>query len=171
MMNEPGRPTLYRPDLCELARNYCLLGATNEDLGVFFDVTSRTIDNWIAAHPEFATAVREAKALADARVARCLYQRAVGHEHKIERTTWHLGKQRTFEDRLYYPPDVRACIFWLRNRQPQYWRGRAWAPEDDRDDLIAALDAAGERAGRAGSTGETTVTDWSSAKPDDGNQG
>jgi|EndMetStandDraft_8_1072994.scaffolds.fasta_scaffold223103_1 hypothetical protein len=50
-MNDPGRPTLYRPDYCELARNYCLLGATNEDLGSFFDVTSRTIDNWIAVIP------------------------------------------------------------------------------------------------------------------------
>jgi hypothetical protein len=145
-MNDPGRPTLYRPDYCELARNYCLLGATNEDLGGFFEVTSRTIDNWIAAHPEFARAVREARALADARVARCLYQRAVGHEHKIERTVWHLGKERTADDTLYYPPDVRACIFWLRNRQPQLWGGRAKAPAEDQDELIAALDAAGERA-------------------------
>jgi hypothetical protein len=60
--------------------------------------------------------VREARALADGRVARCLYQRAVGHEHKVERTLWHLGKERPVNDTLYYPPDVRACIFWLRNR-------------------------------------------------------
>jgi hypothetical protein len=152
VMSEPGRPTLYRPAYCELARNYCLLGATNEDLGGFFDVTSRTIDNWIAVHPAFATAVREARALADARVARCLYQRAVGHEHKVERTVWHLGKERTVDDTLYYPPDVRACIFWLRNRQPRLWNGgRPKAPDDDQDDLIAALDAAGERARLAGS--------------------
>ena len=63
-MTDAGRPTLYRPDYCELARNYCLLGATNADLAGFFDVTSRTIDNWIAAHPEFAAAVREARAVA-----------------------------------------------------------------------------------------------------------
>ena len=49
-MTDPGRPTLYRPDYCEFAHNYCLLGATNEDLGSFFGVTSRTIDNWIAAN-------------------------------------------------------------------------------------------------------------------------
>ena len=170
-MSKSGRPTLYRPDYCELARNYCLLGATNEDLGGFFEVTSRTIDNWIAVHPEFATAVREARALADARVARCLYQRAVGHEHKVERTVWHLGKQRTFEDRLYYPPDVRACIFWLRNRQPQFWSGRAKAPEDDQDDLIAALDAAGERARLARSQAGGTITEMTRAGPPGGNQG
>ena len=151
VMSDPGRPTLYRPDYCELARNYCLLGATNEDLGSFFDVTSRTIDNWIAAHPEFATAVREARAVADARVAGCLYQRAVGHEHKVERTVWHLGKERTVDDTLYYPPDVRACIFWLRNRQPRLWNAKTIAPDATSDDWIADLDAASERAREAGS--------------------
>jgi hypothetical protein len=170
-MSEPGRPTLYRPDLCELARNYCLLGATNEDLGGFFGVTSRTIDNWIAAHPAFATAVREAKALADARVARCLYQRAVGHEHKVERTVWHLGKKRTVDDTLYYPPDVRACIFWLRNRQPRLWGGRPQAPQEHQDDLLAALDAAGERARQEGSGGNATITDSPQPGGPAGNQG
>ena len=170
-MTEPGRPTLYRSDYCDLARNYCLLGATNEELGGFFEVTSRTIDNWIAVHPEFATAVREARAVADARVAHCLYQRAVGHEHKVERTVWHLGKERTVEDRLYYPPDVRACIFWLRNRQPQFWSGRPKPPEDDQDDLIATLDAAGERARLARSKPDHTITNMTPAGPPAGNQG
>ena len=126
-MGHPGRPTLYRRDHCELARNYCRLGATNDDLAAFFEVTTRTIDNWIAAHPEFATAVRNARAVADARVARCLYDRAVGYEYTVERTVWHLGKARPVSERMYLPPDPRACIFWLRHRQPRYWGGRATA--------------------------------------------
>lgn len=150
-MNDPGRPTLYRPDFCELAHNYCLLGATNEHLGFFFDVTSRTIDNWIARHPAFAAAVREGRAIADAGVARGLYQRAVGHEHKVERTVWHRGKERPVSETLYYPPDVRACIFWLRNRQPRLWNGRTAAPAVDSRDWLDTLDVAGKEAGRAGS--------------------
>jgi hypothetical protein len=51
-MATPGQPTLYKPEHCELAHNYCLLGATNEVLGDFFGVTRRTIQNWIATHPE-----------------------------------------------------------------------------------------------------------------------
>ena len=47
-MPAAGQPTCYKPDYCGLAHNYCLLGATNEDLAGFFDVTRRTIDNWIA---------------------------------------------------------------------------------------------------------------------------
>jgi hypothetical protein len=151
-MTGAGRPTLYRRDLCELARNYCLLGATIADLAGFFDVTTRTIDNWIAVHPEFAAAVREARAVADAKVARCLYERAVGYQHTVERTVWHLGRERSVTEKVHLPPDTRACIFWLRNRQPQYWSGRAAAPEGDTVDLLALLDAAGERARRVRST-------------------
>jgi hypothetical protein len=77
-MPTAGQPTLYKSDYCTQAHNYCLLGATNEDLAGFFDVTRRTIDNWIAAHPEFADAVRSGRTIADMRVARCLYERAVG---------------------------------------------------------------------------------------------
>ena len=49
MATTPGQPTSYEPQYVELAHNYCLLGATNEVLGDFFDVAPRTIDNWIAA--------------------------------------------------------------------------------------------------------------------------
>jgi hypothetical protein len=144
-MTDVGRPSLYRRDYCDLARNYCLLGATNADLAGFFDVTTRTIDNWIAVHSEFATAVRDARAVADAKVARCLYERAVGYEHTVERTVWHLGKERPVSEKVHLPPDTRACIFWLRNRQPRYWNGRGEMQPDGMDD-IALLDAAGERA-------------------------
>ena len=143
-MSDAGRPTLYRADYCELARNYCLLGATNEELGSFFGVTSRTVDNWIAAHREFAAAVREARAVADARVARGLYERAIGYEQTVERTVWHLGKERTVTNVVRHPPETRACIYWLRNRRRQDWSERVDAPKDDACDL-ALLDAAGER--------------------------
>jgi hypothetical protein len=53
-MATPGQPTLYKPEYCELAHNYCLLCATNEMLGDFFGVTRRTIQNWIAAHTDVA---------------------------------------------------------------------------------------------------------------------
>src|SRR5260370_42024658 len=49
-MTGPGRPTLYKPENGELARMFCLLGATNEDLAGLSDVVLRTIDNWIATH-------------------------------------------------------------------------------------------------------------------------
>ena len=110
-MTAAGRPTAYRREFCELAHNYCLLGATNEELAGFFDVAPRTVDNWIANHPPFAEAVRTGRVVADARVARCLYDRAVGYSQTVERTVLHQGKEWTLKNIVYHPPDTRACIF------------------------------------------------------------
>ena len=40
-----------------------------------------------------------------------------------------------------------ACMFWLRNRQRQYWQAK---PEVSDDDTVALLDAAGESMCHAG---------------------
>src|SRR5689334_15324304 len=86
IMTFSGRPSMYHPDHCALAREHCLLGATNAELAEVFDVAPRTVDNWIAHHPDFAAAVREGRRRADAKVAASLYARAVGFQHKVERT-------------------------------------------------------------------------------------
>src|SRR5262245_18695248 len=146
LMSNPGHPTIYKSEYSELAHNYCLLGATNEQLGTFLGVTRQTIYNWIEAHPDFAKSVAEGRHLADARVARSLYTRALGITQKVERTTKSSnGETKTVTNTLYYPPDSQACIFWLRNRSRCTWRDRADAPEAAPEvDEIAILDAAGE---------------------------
>jgi hypothetical protein len=149
-MSNLGRPTAYKPEYCELAHNCCLLGATAEELAGFFGVTRGTINNWIAAIPEFAAALREGRALADARVARCLFARAVGYSHKVDRTVLHRGEERTISNIVKYPPDTQACIFWLRNRQRQFWSEKAATEPESTSDFIAVLDAAGESVRNAG---------------------
>ena len=150
-MSTLGRPTLYAPEFCEPAHNYCLLGATNEDLAGFFHVCPSTIDNWIARHDDFAAAVKRGRAEADARVARCLYDRAVGYVERSEREVVVRGEQRTLAQTIHHPPNVQACIFWLRNRRPRDWRA-VDAPPDGRHGMrpteegMAELDAASERA-------------------------
>ena len=58
-MIRPGRPTLYRPEQCVLARQHCQQGASNDALARELGVAPRSIDNWIARIPAFAAAVRE----------------------------------------------------------------------------------------------------------------
>ncbi len=148
-MTHPGNPTSYKPGYCALAHNYCLLGATNEELGRFFGVTRRTIDNWIATIPEFAAAVRDGKTVANAKVVRALYDRAIGYRLEAERTYVYRGQEKKVSDTVRYPPDTQACIFWLRNRCPDDWSGRperlAEEPvEDDDVALVAELSTSGE---------------------------
>jgi hypothetical protein len=145
-MPTAGQPTLYKPDYCTQAHNYCLLGATNEDLAGFFEVTRRTIDDWIATHTAFAAAVHSGRVVADMRVARCLYERAVGWQQTVERTVLLQGEEKVLKNIVNHPPDTRACIFWLRNRRRESWGDRVPVSNDDSYDMIAELDAASERA-------------------------
>jgi len=130
-MATPGQPTLYKPEYCELAHNYCLLGATNEVLGDFFGVTRRTIQNWIATHPDFAEAVRRGRAVADARVVRALFDRAWDFSHHLFRTTLYRGKEQTVTDMVLFAghPCPRAVLL---HRAKAAFFGRYGARKFDR---------------------------------------
>jgi len=139
-MSNAGRPTIFQPDMSEEAHNYCLLGATNDELAEFFGVSPSTIDNWIARHADFAAAVRSGRIVADAKVACGLYARAVGYDRKVEREVIIGGELKPVTSTVHYPPNVQACIFWLRNRRRRTWRDTPNDPSTVIDDF-ALLDA------------------------------
>ena len=124
-----GRPTVYKPENAEIARHACMLGASNETLAERFEVSRRTIDNWITAIPEFSDAVRHGRQVADESVVAALYARATGMERKSIKVVEGDGGQVTTTHTVQALPDVRACIFWLRNRRPEQWRENR-APAD-----------------------------------------
>ncbi|MBM3650483.1 MAG: helix-turn-helix domain-containing protein [Alphaproteobacteria bacterium] len=140
-MNPIGRPTRFEPEMCEQAHNYCLLGATNDELALFFAVSPSTVDRWIAERPEFGDAVRTGRIAADARVARGLYDRAVGYDRKVERQVVLDGAVKALTCIIHYPPNVQACIFWLRNRRRRSWSEAAPEAAVPVIDDIALLDA------------------------------
>ena len=109
----------------------------------FFGVSPRTIDNWVAGHPDFEAAVKTGRIVADAKVARGLYARAVGYDRTVEREIVLRGELKPIASTVHYPPNVQACIFWLRNRRRRMWRDAPNDPSTHVDD-IALLDAAGE---------------------------
>jgi hypothetical protein len=57
-----------------------------------FSVTEKTINTWKRAHPEFAAALARAKDVADDRVERALYERAIGYSHPAVKMLQHEGK-------------------------------------------------------------------------------
>ena len=140
-----GRPTRFEPEMCVQAHNYCLLGATNDDLADFFHVSPSTIDRWIAGHADFGDAVRRGRVVADSRVACGLFERAVGYERTVERSVVIGSDVKPVTSTIHYPPNVQACIFWLRNRRRQTWGDAQNAAKVDDGILdIAPLEAASE---------------------------
>jgi hypothetical protein len=141
-----GRPTAYKPENAEIARYACMLGATNETLAARFEVCRRTIDSWIATIPEFSIAVRQGREGADEAVISALFSRATGMEQKMTKVFCHRGQPVTANYTVQLPPDVRACIFWLRNRRPEEWReNRPLVEEEDDPNWVSELEAASER--------------------------
>lgn len=130
--NDGGRPTLYMPEHCKLAHNYCLLNndATDKDLARLFGVEESTIYCWKNDHPEFSETIIDGKDAADTRVANALYQRAMGYEHtdvEIKVVSKGSGEGSEIVETpiiKHYPPDTNAARLWLMNRQSGKWRDK-----------------------------------------------
>jgi hypothetical protein len=85
----------------------------------------RTINTWKVRHVDFLQALKAGKTEADDRVERALYHRAVGYSHEVEKPMVVDKDVRivTYTERM--PPDTTACIFWLKNRNPEEWRDKS----------------------------------------------
>jgi hypothetical protein len=119
-----ARKSLWKPEFVEQAKNLCLLGATDTEIAAFFDVSPTTFGNWKRKTPELRAALKAGKMSADAKVAKSLYQRAVGFSQQEVDIRVIGGQlvQTVFTKK--YAPDTTAQIFWLKNRQPEMWKER-----------------------------------------------
>lgn len=119
-----GRPSKY--DGLDLAyvKKLASVGLTDMQMAALCGVCLATWHNWKHQHPEFLSTLKNGKRLADKAVEKALYQRALGYWHPEDKFFQHEGQVITVETIKHYPPDVTACIFWLKNRQPNRWRDK-----------------------------------------------
>jgi hypothetical protein len=89
-----------------------------------FGVSVVTIDSWKIRYPEFLGSLKAGKAEADNRVERSLYERANGYNYDAVKIFMPArAKKPVYAPYVeHVPPDVTACIFWLKNRDPEHWR-------------------------------------------------
>jgi hypothetical protein len=119
-----GRPTKYKKEYAKQAEKLCQLGATDIELADFFEVTDRTIYRWAAQHDEFCQALKTGKDIADERVERSLYHKAVGYTFESEKIFNHQGEIVRAQTKEHVPPSDTAAIFWLKNRRKNEWRDK-----------------------------------------------
>lgn len=123
-MKVVGRPSKYKPAFAKQAAKLCELGATDIELADFFEVNATTIYGWRNQYPEFSKAVITGKEMADARVERAFYNRAVGYTFESEKIFNNQGEIIRAPTREHVPPDAGAALNWLKNRQPDKWRDK-----------------------------------------------
>lgn len=117
-----GPFSTYDPKICAIVRNYAKLGATDAQIAEFIGIAQSTLYVWKAQYEDFAAALAEGKVSADDLVERSLFQRATGYKHVAFKMFQHEGRVLTKRYVEHYPPDVTACIFWLKNRRRDTWR-------------------------------------------------
>lgn len=119
-----GPKSTYRPEYAKVAEALCARGASDADLADALGKGTFTITSWCSTYPEFGEAVRKGKAAVfDPKVERALAQRAIGYSVDTEEVKVLSGGEIVrYPVRKHFPPDTTACIFWLKNRNPEAWR-------------------------------------------------
>jgi len=116
-----GRPSKLTPAILAQARALALIGLTDAQMAIAWDVGEATINRW-KKNDEFRESLKGGKTLADAEVGQALFQKAIGWDGQ--------------------PPDTTACIFWLKNRQPRQFREKQEAIHSFDDDFMEIVKAA-----------------------------
>lgn len=126
---QTGRPSSFKPEFITQAEKLCALGATDQEIADFFEVSTRTIYRWKLDNDEFCQALKAGKSNADERVERSLYQKATGYHYveqqaiKVKLEQYRDGVE-VVEVERYAQPDTTAAIFWLKNRRSDLWRDK-----------------------------------------------
>lgn len=100
-----------------------LKGATDEEMAEAFGISVRTLHRWKKSYPSLKESIDAGKEIADAKVKRSLYQRAIGYDAKdveqiisTDKATGRQNIERTRVTTKHIAPDTMAIMYWLNNR-------------------------------------------------------
>lgn len=112
-------------------------GMTDEEISHHIGISRSTLAEWKKKYPQIGKALAVGKDFADRLVEDSLYKKALGF-YVMEQKTFKVknveydpdtGKRisekeelQTAEERHYVEPDIKAIIFWLKNRKPEIWK-------------------------------------------------
>ena len=113
-----GRPTLYKKEFDNQVFEMALLGLTDVQMANVLGITKQTINNWKHEHETFFYSLTRGKEEADGKVAKAMYNRALGVTI-VEEALTRDGEVVKLKKEL--PSDTAAAKHWLANRQRNLW--------------------------------------------------
>lgn len=120
-----GPPVKYMAHYPRMAKLACEeAGFTDLGLARLFNVCKATITNWKREYPEFKDAVKKGKEFFDTQyVEKALLRRAIGYSYSevTQEADSDGNLVVTRKLKKYLAGDVKAQIFWLRNRNRERW--------------------------------------------------
>lgn len=124
-----GRPTLYNESVHARIMTLAEAGKTDKQMAEAIGISERAFYYWKTRNEGFVQALKNAKDIPDDMVETALFSRAIGYNREIKKEAISFGKKVTWTETMHLPPDVVACIFWLKNRRPQQWRDKPEGPD------------------------------------------
>ncbi len=131
-------PSKWEDSFVERAQKICARGFSQEALADAFGVSVKTIEHWSAERPEFREAMRRGRYdFACNELEGTLFTSASGYFKNEE--TWETRKVKSWDFetdeevileelvlvkrvKKFFPPNVTAIIFALKNRLPDRWK-------------------------------------------------
>ena len=120
----------------EILRRLAEEGNSDAEIAQKCGLSIEVFERWKKKYQKFSDAIEIGRVEADFSVVSALYRKAVGYSVKTPKTYKlkkvdfdpETGKKvREYEelavgiDESYVAPDLRAEVFWLKNRQPKRW--------------------------------------------------
>lgn len=175
--NRTGRPptkqNLFKHPLANsLIKELAQRGATDIECAARMLVSLRTWARWKQSNRDFWHALCAKEDLDDASVEQALLESARGFTKTVTRVE---GSVTIVEER-YFPPNVAATAFYLKNRKPEKWR--------DKIDIAASMEQIpvrinfkrkeqaieAESKNLSEEIGESNILDAQSTSPENGSE-
>jgi hypothetical protein len=120
-----GRPTSYKPEFVRVARAMSLEGSKQPAIAAALGVAVPTLHGWMKRYPDFKAAMNAGSEATD-QIIVALAKAAKGFRRKtvrVETTVRADGTTdvKTIEALDYYPPNVAACLAWLKRHLSDVW--------------------------------------------------
>lgn len=142
------RPTRFEDVNFQRLKELAEAGYTERQISLALDISQSSITAWKRRYPEFKDLLQVWKLDADKQVERSLFERATGYVHDEEKIYFNKeGEVTRVMVEKHYPPDVKACIFWLKNRQRDKWKDKHEIEHSGEGDFAAAVLSARKRIG------------------------
>lgn len=132
-----GAPTKFSEKMLDQVFEMALLGLTDVQMAKVLGVCDATFSNYKNEHPQFLEALTRGKEEADGKVARAMYNRALGVTIREEALTRD-GEVVTLHKEL--PSDTAAAKHWLANRQRGKWSNNGENTINTTTPLVITLD-------------------------------
>jgi transcriptional regulator with XRE-family HTH domain len=119
-----GRASKINESIVNRIMHLAKKGLTDIQICEEVGIGKTTLSMWKNKYPDFKSSLKKCKGFADDLVEATLLQRALGYTGDEIKVFFDSKNSKTVahECKKYYPPDVTAQIFWLKNRRPEVWR-------------------------------------------------